>query len=256
MKSLNTFEEHAPKPEWVSDFFDRKEDFIKENQLGPNQKTKFRRFLSDAELIKKTEITERTKLICNIGWDSESAWGLILSNLVYNNPQIKWYIDNLLIGVVNQKKTVENMLLNMDLSEKMARAVIASYKRLVEIPLGTVLHFGYVTEEGDLVRTKCTISDPRVLLYGLFKFAEKCGDYREFTLATLLNDTIEREGISPTQIFGLDREDMVPMLLGLSAKYSDFINATFTNDLEKVTIKEGKTSEDVLELFKEDGKNG
>jgi phosphoadenosine phosphosulfate reductase len=256
MKSLNTFEEHAPKPGWISDFFDRKEEFIKNNQLGPNQKTKFRRFLSDAGLIKKTEITDITKLICYIGWASESAWGLILTNLVYNNPQMKWYIDNLLIGVVNQKTTVENMLLNFDLSEKMARAIIASYKRLVEIPLGTVLHFGYVTQEGDLVRTKCTVSDPRVLLYGLFKFAEKCGDYREFTLATLLNDSIEREGISPTQIFGLDREDMVPMLLGLSAKYPDFINATFTNDLEKITIKDGKTSEDVLELFKGDGKNG
>jgi phosphoadenosine phosphosulfate reductase len=49
---------------------------------------------------------------------------------------------------------------------------------------------------------------------------------------------------------------MVPMLLGLSAKYPDFINATFTNDLEKITIKDGKTSKDVLELFKGDGKNG
>jgi phosphoadenosine phosphosulfate reductase len=256
MKSLNTFEEHAPKPEWISDFFDRKEQFLQENQLGPNQKTKFRRFLSDAELIKKNEVTKFTELVCKIGWDSESAWGLILINLVYNNPQMKWYIDNFDIGIVKQKKTVENTLVDLELSEKMARAIIASYKRIVETTLGTVLHFGYVTEEGDLVRTKCIVSDPRVLLYGLFKFAEKCGDYREFTLATLLNDSIERDGISPTQIFGLERDDMVPMLLGLSAKYPDFINATFTNDLEKITIKEGKDSEDVLGLFKEEGENG
>jgi phosphoadenosine phosphosulfate reductase len=256
MKSLNTFEEHAPKPEWIKDFFDRQDAFLQENQLGPNQKTKFKRFLSDSELTKRNECTEFSKLISNIGWDTDVAWGLILINLVFNNPQVEWYVLNMSVGILMQKKTIENMLINFELSEKMAKAIVASYKRLVETPLGTNLHFGYVTDEGDLVRTKCTISDPCVVLYGLFKFAEKCGDYREFTLATLLNDSIERDGISPTQIFGLTREDMVPMLLGLTSKYADFINATFTNDLEKISIVEDKTSLDVLELFKKDVVNG
>jgi phosphoadenosine phosphosulfate reductase len=256
MKSLNTFEEHAPKPEWIKDFFDRQNSFLQENQLGPNQKTKFKRFLSDSELIKKNEYTGFSRLIIKIGWDTDVAWGLILINLVFNNPQVEWYVLNMPIGLLMPKKNIENMLINLDLSEKMARAIVASYKRLVETPLGINLHFGSLTDEGDLVRTKCTISDPCVVLYGLFKFAEKCGDYREFTLATLLNDSIERDGISPTQIFGLTREDMVPMLLGLTAKYPEYINATFTNDLEKITLMEGKTSLDVLELFKKDDANG
>jgi len=117
------------------------------------------------------------------------------------------------------------------------------------------LRFGFVTDEGDLVRTKCYVSDPRVVLYGLFKFAEKCNDYKEFTLATLLNDSIDRDGISPTRIFGLDREDMTPMLLGLTAKYPEFITASFTHDLEKITLAEDKSSEDVLNLFKGDTAN-
>jgi phosphoadenosine phosphosulfate reductase len=87
------------------------------------------------------------------------------------------------------------------------------------------------------------------MLYGLFKFAEKCNDHKEFTLATLLNDSIDRDGISPTRIFGLDREDMTPMLLGLSAKYPGFITASFTHDLEKITLAEEKSSQDVLGLF-------
>jgi phosphoadenosine phosphosulfate reductase len=90
-----------------------------------------------------------------------------------------------------------------------------------------------------------------VLLYGLFKFAEKCGDYKEFTLSTLLNDDIERDGISPTRIFGLTREDARPMLEGLSAKYSGFINASFTHGLDRITLSGEKTSRDVLELFRE-----
>jgi len=95
-----------------------------------------------------------------------------------------------------------------------------------------------------------------VVLYGLYKFAEKCNDYKEFTLATLLNDSIDRDGISPTRIFGLDRDDMIPILLGLSAKYPDFINASFTHDLEKITLARDKSSQDVLNLFREDIANG
>ena len=38
------------------------------------------------------------------------------------------------------------------------------------------------------------------------------------------------------------------MLLGLSAQVPDFINATFTNDLKTITLRD-KTSQDVLELF-------
>ena len=66
-----------------------------------------------------------------------------------------------------------------------------------------------------------------------------------------MNDAIDRDGISPTRIFGLDYEEMKSILLGLSARFPDFIDATFTNDLDKITIKD-KTSEDVLKLFKEE----
>lgn len=55
--------------------------------------------------------------------------------------------------------------------------------------------------------------------------------------------------LSPTQIFGFDRDDMEKILLGLTVKYPDFINATFTHDLDKITLRDDKTSEDVLGLF-------
>ena len=150
---------------------------------------------------------------------------------------------------------VENILASEGQSKDNISSILNAYKRLVETPFGTSLHWGLVTDKGDLVRTKCSVSDPRVVLYGLFKFAEKCNDYKEFTLATLLNDSIERDGVSPTRIFGLGREDMIPILLGLSAKYPEFITASFTHDLEKITLAEDKSAEDVLNLFKGDAAN-
>jgi phosphoadenosine phosphosulfate reductase len=134
MKSLNTFEEHAPKIEWVVDFFNREDKFLLENELGPNQNTKFRRFLTDSSLIIKNNISDFFKLIKKIGWETESAWGLILINLVYNNPQMRWYVENMSIDTNYPRKNIEENLVNIGQSEKMARAIIASFKRLCELP--------------------------------------------------------------------------------------------------------------------------
>jgi phosphoadenosine phosphosulfate reductase len=100
-----------------------------------------------------------------------------------------------------------------------------------------------------LTRCKSTLEDSRVVLYSLYRFAEACSGYHQFTLTRLLDHTVESVGISPTQIFGLDRDDMERVLNGLSARYPEFINATFTHDLDKITLREDLTSKDVLTLF-------
>ena len=164
-------------------------------------------------------------------------------------------MKNFDVGRTYARQTVEEMLTAVDVKPKDAKSIAKAYKRLVETPLGTSLNWGFVTDEGDLVRTKCSVSDPRVVLYGLFKFAEKCNDYKEFTLATLLNENIDRDGISPTRILGIDRDDMTPLLLGLSAKYPEFLIASFTHDLEKITLSENKSSQDVIDLFRGDVTN-
>lgn len=255
MRAINSFTEHAPKTEWMSAFFKDKDAFFEVNNLGPDQQVKFKVFLADAALSEKNHFSPFAELMSTIGWETETALGFILVNLVAANPQMEWYVKNLDVGHVYTRKNVVDMLLSDGLSDRPANAVTKAYKRIVETPLGTILRFGYVSGEGDLVRTKCSVSDPRVVLYGLFKFAEKCNDYKEFTLATLLNDSIDRDGISPTRIFGFGRDDMTPILLGLSAKYPEYITASFTHDLERITLAEDKSSQDVLGLLKGDTEN-
>ena len=91
--------------------------------------------------------------------------------------------------------------------------------------------------------------NPLIILYSLYKFAEACGDYYQFTLSRLLNHDIDSDGISPTEIFGLDRNQMEKILNGLTINYPDFINASFTLDLDNITLNSEKTSQDVLSLF-------
>lgn len=136
--------------------------------------------------------------------------------------------------------------------ESWVKDIWSSFARIAELPFNAV-GFGFpVKEKSRLVsitRTPWQTPNPIVILYSLFKFAEACGNYYQFTLSRLLNHDIESDGISPTEIFGLDREQMEKLLNGLSINYPDYINASFTLDLENITLNSEKTSKDVLKLF-------
>ena len=252
MKSINSFANHAPKVDWLKGFFDRKLDYLADNNLGPNQMQMFKRFLRESGLIENNQITKATKVIDDIGWESENAWGIILSNFAYNT-QCNWYIRNLEFNRAYSRETVSEMLVASGISKSDSTSIINAFKRLCELPLGTKLRFGTVVSKGkqieNLSRCKTTLEDNRVVLYSLYKFAEACEGYYQFTLTRLLDHNVESVGISPTQIFGFERDEMEQLLNGLSAKYPDFINVTFAHDLDKITLREEKSSEDVLKLF-------
>ncbi len=252
MKSLNSFADHAPKREWLVSFFDLKEDFFTEHTLGPMMYDMFRRFLRDAGLNDKNHFTPFAELVDKMGWETENALGLILINLAMENPQIEWYVKNLELGQYYERSKVEEMLIAEEVKPKDAKSIIKAYKRIVETPIGTNLNFGYVTDEDDLIRTKCVVNDNKVVLYALYKFVEKCNLSNEFHLSTLLNEDIERDAVSPARLFGIyEEEEWKSILLGLTARYPSFINATFTNDLKTITLRD-KKSTDVLELFAEE----
>ena len=252
MKSLNSFADHAPKRDWLVSFFDLKDAFFTEHTLGPMMYDMFRRFLRDAGLNEKNHFTDFAELISSIGWETDTALGLVLVNLALENPQIAWYIKNMDIGYFYERKQIEEMLISLEVKPKDAKSIVKAFKRILDTPFGTVLNFGYVTDDEDPVRTKCSISDNRVVLYALYKFAEKCNLDKEFHVSYLYDEDVERNGVSPVRIFGLyDEEELKSILLGLSAAYPEFINATFTNDLQTITLRH-KSSDDVLNLFKEE----
>ena len=91
--------------------------------------------------------------------------------------------------------------------------------------------------------------DALVVLYALYRFAEACGEYYQFTLSTLFDNTIERDGVSPIKIFGIEKDEMIRILNGLTINYPEYISASFTLDLDNITLRSDKASTDVLELF-------
>ena len=245
MKSINCFATHMPKTEWFADFFDRKDDFLIENGLGPVQKPFFRRFLKDANLIDGNKISSLTEKLALLLWDSTTSLGIILSNIAYN-PQFEWYIRNMEIGRFYTRTDLTSMLEEAGVTEKNTPYIINGFKRIVQTPFGMTLNFGYVDGEENYTRNKCLVGSPLVVLYSLYKFAEACGGYYEFTLSRLLNYTMDSDGISPTQIFGIEEEELETILRGLSESNSDFITAKFTHDLDTISLNKNKTAGDVL----------
>lgn len=251
MKTINCFDDHAPKRDWLVSFFDLQNNFFVEHTLGPNMFTHFKRFLRDAGLIDNNKCTHFSELICQIGWETDVALGLILTNLAYENAQFEWYINNLDIGVYYDTNEIKEQLIATDMKEKAAKSIVKSYARIVGTPFGTILNFGFA-DGSDMVRTKCSLSDGRVFLYALYIFVEKCNMEKEFHVSYLFDEDVERDGVSPVRLFGLyDEEELKSILLGLSSRYPEFINVTYTNDLKTITLRD-KTPVDVLELFEED----
>ena len=257
-ESINSFANHAPKSSWVQEFFELGNEYWNEgnNSLGKNQVPMFKRFLRECGVIdSKNKTTTLFDIIKRIGWRDNTAWGLMLSNLAYNR-QCRWYIENMNIGEYYDRKYISDLLISDGVKKDDATSIINSYKRFCELPLGETLNWGYVEENSrqiaGLCRTKCNISDNRIILYSLYLFAEKCNIEKEFNVSYLFDETVERNGISPVRLFGIeDAEELRTILVGLSARYPNFINATYTNDLQSVSLRD-KSSADVLMLFKEE----
>lgn len=198
----------------------------------------------------------------------DTAWALMLCHLVYS-PAYNWFVNNLNQGVPYTPEAIKLMLSEVMENDKSGlgkRNVVDALKVvLAKTPLGTSRIFAEcdIAEKisttgketltlNTLVRCAWDAPVAEVILYSLYKFAEACGDYYQFTLETLLDDSIERDGVSPTRIFGLDRETMVRILNGLAVNYPEFISASFTLDLDTITLRptgSELTSEDVLKLF-------
>lgn len=249
--SLNSYSHHAPKSEWLEQFFMLKNNFDEENSLGSQMYSFFKRFLRDAKLIDETGFSHTAEIIEKLGSESPVSWGILYTNLCYT-PQVGWYAQNTEPGQEYSKKYLTNLMIDSGAKESWTNDIFGSLVRLSELPMGEI-GFGKAVKEKNravaIVRSSWENPDPLVILYALYKFAEACGEYYQFRLSTLLDDDIERDGVSPTRIFGLSRETMIPILNGLTANYPDFISASFTLDLENITLRSDKTAQDVLELF-------
>lgn len=258
MGSIDRYGNMGIELDWVREYFKSKDEFwTSPHSLGTNMVKNLKSFLNDSEVTVKGKFSDFGSVIDYIGIENTDAWALMLCNLAYTS-EFNWWIKNIDFSISYTPDSIYAML-DDTMSKNSRSHIVSAYKNILisnpyfgnEIGLGSC---DYELKGGKrmwncVVRLAWKTPNPVVILYSLYKFAEACGDYYQFTLSRLLTHDIESDGISPTEIFGLDRDQMEKILNGLSINYSDFINASFTLDLDNITLNSEKTSQDVLKLF-------
>lgn len=261
--SLNSYSHFAPKADWLKQYFTYKNEFDENHSLGSQMYNFFKRFLRDAELLDSNGFTKTAEICERVGYDSEKAWGVIFTNLCYT-PQTNWFVKTVGFDSEYSKELLSTLMIESGAKESWTNDVFSSISRITELPIGKVGYGSVIKEKkkaAGVMRSTWQEPIPEVILYSLYKFAEACDGYYQFSLSELMDDSIEREGISPSRIFGLSKDTMISILNNLGTHYPEFIRASFNLDLETITlakpeydkdgniINDGKDSKCVLELL-------
>lgn len=288
MTGLDRYYSFGIKENWLRVYFDYEgtSSFWKSDRDGevPNKKKDaFLNFVKDAGLVDedkslkgkeykyiKYKPNKFAEKMFSLGVDDESMWAYLMCNLVYaeDSEEFRWFIKNIPFSETSTPESIKLRLdevMENDKSGLGKRNICDALKSfLIKTPFGKQLGLGSVIDYEEKVssngRETITLNyfvrgswknpDEKVILYALYKFAEACGNYRQFTLTRLLDTSVESAGISPTQIFGLNRETMEKILNGLTFNYPDLIEARFTLGLDNITLKSDKTANEILnELF-------
>lgn len=258
MGSIDRYANMGIEYNWVAEYFKSKDDFWNSpHSLGKNMIKSLRSFLNDSEVTEKGKFTAFGKVIDSIGIESATAWALMACNLAYT-AEFNWWIKNTSFACTYTPEVLYSML-DDTMSKNSRDHIVSAYKNIFisNVILGNDIGMGICDYEikggkrylNSVTRTPWKKPEPLVILYSLYKFAEACGDYYQFTLSRLLDHDVDSDGISPTEIFGLDRATMEKLLNGMNINYPDFITAQFNLDLDTITLNADKKSEDVLALF-------
>lgn len=258
--SLDSYASFGVEKNWVIKYLDHKENFWQSeyNDLGSMKITALKRFLRDAkiklELDESDHLANKLNNLYDSKLDEEIFWGLLFVNIAYA-PQLNWFVKNTSIGERYLADEIKEKLGEGN-SKGTNNNIVSSLKNIfLKTPIGEALHVGIceMNEKGNKIiafkRGKWENPEPKVILYALYKFAEACGGYYQFTLTRIMNFSIDSDGVSPADMFGLNRETMEKLLNGLTINNPEFISASFTLDLDNITLRSDKTSEDVLKLF-------
>lgn len=250
MTGLDRYYSFGIKENWLRVYFDYEgtSSFWKSDGDGevPNKKKDaFLNFVKDAGLVDedkslkgkeykyiKYKPNKFAEKMFSLGVDDESMWAYLMCNLVYaeDSEEFRWFIKNIPFSETSTPESIKLRLdevMENDKSGLGKRNICDALKSfLIKTPFGKQLGLGSVIDYEEKVssngRETITLNyfvrgswknpDEKVILYALYKFAEACGNYRQFTLTRLLDTSVESAGISPTQIFGLNRETMEKIL--------------------------------------------
>lgn len=255
-KVLHTYEHFGMEKEWLSAFFASPLNWINDNTLGNRQLNAMLLWLKHAEIIavgstkSSLMITNLEEKLARLGVDHLATWAVIWTNLARNSSPVRWYLREVPWGSMMTKAELMSKMGEVYSQSETTRrnAITALFGLLTKTPLGNELGLGEEVIPGKrisraLYKRGWSSPDPLVVLYSLYRYAEKTSRY-ELTVHELYEDADE----GPYMLFGVPRDMLVGILKGLSARDDSLIRVDIVRDLDNIFLDHHYKAIEVLDL--------
>ncbi|MDO4562927.1 MAG: phosphoadenosine phosphosulfate reductase family protein [Clostridia bacterium] len=254
-KNIDRYKNFGLRLDWIEIFFENPDAFWSNERLGTHMFKSFEKWGKEAKLIDAFNAPlDCISKLTSLGADNPIVWGYIFSNIAYNSSIFNWFIRNTLFDEEYQAADFI-LMLGDDYSDTTKKNALSALKDTIKSsPIGWLLGQGECEMKGKQVvsirKTGWQEPEPLVILYCMYLFAEHSDGLYSFTLSELLDDSDEREAMSPKLIFGTDREALLSILQGLANDHSDFIQVDFNKGImDNIFLVRSKTSNDVIDLI-------
>lgn len=253
-RSLHTYEHFGMQKEWLVSFLFSPTEWVSRNDLGNRQFDAMVMWLKHAELITGNKssfaLTSLGERLARRGADDPVTWAVIWTNLVRNSTPVQWYATAVPWGAAMTKaEWVAAIGEAYPQSESTRKnAMTALFGLLTKTPLGKDLGLGEETEPGKrtgsaLYKKGWSAPAPAAILYALYRYAEKEGRY-ELTVRELYEGAAE----GPYTLFGVDRDTLVGILQGLSARGDGLVRTGIVRDLDNIFLDRTRQAAEVLDF--------
>jgi len=235
------------REEWMTSFLNLGEDYLRNNTLGPKQKTALNEYLRDAGFIernrKSTELCDVVRFGYSLGSLSVlSVWAIVWTNLCHNSGIFLWW--------ANQSPgdyTKESILRELRRTEKRDRTLTNITNSLISTlqytPIGKELRQGEVTKSGR-IRIVHKIGHPKLnlveVIYATYVFAKKHGRF------SISIEDMEPCVDSPQKIFCITAAELADVLG--SSKREKLFKVTWSGDRVYLDLDGGLNEVDVLKM--------
>jgi phosphoadenosine phosphosulfate reductase len=238
------------RAEWLDEFLIDPEYFWNDNSLGTAQVDGFKAWLKEAEITDtKNAITDFGNLIKEVYLnDSDLAWELIWTNLASNSFVVNWFINNIAVNQIFEKRSlVDSICTSVPSapSRTVENAVTALLQSFSYSPMGKQFMCAEPIGKYQYQRGEYSSISNIGLAYSIYKFAENIG-----TKSLRVSDfyDIDAEG-STSRVFGLSQATFEQRLRSLNSEKNRVLIAELSMGLQHITLRDDLNSKNIIGIM-------
>ena len=236
---------------WVDEFFSDPDEFWTSNSLGKKQVPSFKAWLRDAEIIDdKDKLTTMGNLLMKIREDNSTLmWEVIHINLCYNNPLMKWFIEDINFSTTINRKELETLILDYFNGAFAASSITYALQALLQVfkysPIGIDFEQLIAIDSKSTTYNRKPYNDlsPEAIAYSIYKYAG-VRDIDMLRVSDLYNPET-KSGIY--REFGISKNELLKNLRSLHSDADRVLTAELNMGLDHISLRKDLTPIQVLE---------